>query len=108
MTESLPRISAKMTLLDKTMASNAVIMKDNNIPAPATPASLDVGAVAFRLQSATSNKAMIESNAERVNERLVHAKKRWKSSPRDGQKTETETEIKGSKSNWGTNDCYDV
>jgi hypothetical protein len=51
---------------------------------------------------------MMEANAERVNERLMHAKKRWKSSPRDGQKTETETEIKGSKSDWGTNDCYDV
>lgn len=52
MTESLPRISAKMTLLDKTMASNAVIMKDNNICSVSL--ARDVSQMGNRIEAYTS------------------------------------------------------
>jgi len=42
-------------------------------PAPATPASLAVGAVAFRSQLADSNRAIMEHKW--VKERREHAKK---------------------------------
>lgn len=85
MTESLPRNSPKMTLLDKMMARHAVIMKDSRIPAPATPASLAVGAVAFPLQLAGSIRAMMQMQIprERMNERLRKAEQSLKTSPED-------------------------
>lgn len=82
MIDSLPRNSPKMTLLDRTRAKQAVIMKDNKIylaqlvvahehaslprpfsltPVPATPASLGVDASASLEQLAKATSDMLNS-----------------------------------------------